>query len=192
MQLLLAFALGVGLGAFYDLYRVWFRGARSRPMRGLGDLLWWGAALFLAAGALYRIDALALRLPPLLLALLGVAVQQACISPWAFPLLQRCCRFIGRFWRGLRRLWQRAVAVLLLPLVWPVELAFRLLLLLARLLGALFGRIEGLLRRLLARPLGCCRRLAGLFWPKIKRIFAPKPEAAAESAPEAPGEPPEA
>ncbi len=180
VQLVLAFALGLALGVFYDVYRVWFRGAHRRAAKGLGDIIWWLLALSLAAGAFYRINSLSLRAAPLALALLGVAVQQGLISPWAFPLLQRFCRAVGRFLGWLFELLQRAVAFLLLPLVWPVELAFRLLLVLARLVRrvtSLFGRI---LRWLFAPPLRLARRVGGAVKRRLRRLLAATPAEQAE------------
>ncbi len=184
VQLVLAFALGIALGVFYDVYRVWFRGAHRRAAKGLGDIIWWLLALGLAAGAFYRINSLSLRAAPLALALLGVAVQQGLISPWAFPLLQRFCRAVGRFLGWVTQLLQRLVAFLLLPLVWPVEVAFRLLLAFARLLRRVTSLLGRLLRWLFAPPVRFLRRVGGAAKRRLKRLLAAAPADTAEEAAE--------
>lgn len=180
VQLVLAFALGLGLGTFYDVYRVWFRGAHRRAAKGLGDIIWWLAALSLSAWAFYRINSLALRAAPLALALLGVAVQQWVVSPWAFPLLQRFCHAMGRAIRWVMQLLQRVVAFLLLPLVWPVELVFRLLLLLARLVRRVTRFGGRILRWLFAPPVRFLRRAGGAVKRRLQRLWAAPPEEQAE------------
>lgn len=147
-QLAWSFALGVGLGLLYDVYRVWFRAAGRRWLKAVGDIIWWLAALLVAAWAMYHINGLALRGFPLALALLGCVVEQGLISPQFFPLMRRLCggllavagRLLGIF-RGLLEL-------LLTPLVWCVELVFRLLVIAKRLLLCVFGLVFRVLKLL--------------------------------------------
>ena len=176
VQLVLAFVLGVGLGIFYDVYRVWFRRTQARAVKGLGDIIWWLAALGLAAWAFYRINSLSLRAAPLALALLGVAVQQWLVSPWAFPLLQRFCHAAERFLGWVMQLLQRAVAFMLLPLVWPVELVFRLLLVLMHLVRRLMNFLERILRWLFAPPVRFLRRVGGAVKRRLKRLLVSTPD----------------
>lgn len=160
-QLAAAFGLGVGLGLLYDVYRVWFRRARRPWARAVGDIAWWLCALVLAAWALYYINGLALRGFTLALAAAGAVCEQAAISPRFFPLGERvCCR--GVQWvRAFGRLFLRAVEAGLTPLVWLVELAFKLVGLVWR-VACRVGGILGLLVRWLTAPIwrpvaGCVR-----------------------------------
>lgn len=149
-QLGLSFALGLALGLFYDVYRVWFRAAERRWLRSLGDIVWWLAALFLAAWAMYRINGLALRGFPLALAMAGCVVEQVLISPCFFPLIRRLCGGLLAVGRRLFGLLRRLLELVLTPLVWPVELAFRLMVIVKRLSARLLGAVLRLLKWLTA------------------------------------------
>lgn len=164
VQLALAFGLGLGLGFFYDFYRVWFRQLKGRLWPALGDIVWWLAALGLAFAGLYHINGAQLRLPVLLLAAAGVCLYLGFFSPVLFPLLRRLLLGLWRLLRWLLGCFARAVALLLSPLVWLVELAFRLLWLLQRLLILPY--------RWLLRPAGrlLCRLFNSLLarpWQKL-------------------------
>lgn len=159
MQLVLAFALGAALGLFYDIYRVWFRAPGRRCIKGLGDILWWLAALLLAAVGLYYINGLALRGFTLALAAAGCLLEQLLITPGFFPLISRVSRWLVHLAGGVCRLLYRLAELVLLPLSYAAELLFRLLLL----LWAVVRRLAYLLRRfglLLVRP----------FWLAYARI----------------------
>ena len=156
VQLALAFGLGLGLGFFYDFYRVWFRQLKGRLWPALGDIVWWLAALGLAFGGLYHINGAQLRLPVLLLAAAGVCLYLGFFSPVLFPLLRRLLLGLWRLLRWLFGCFAGAVALLLSPLVWLVELGFRLLWLLQRLLVLpyrwVLRPVGRLLSRLLVQP----------------------------------------
>lgn len=170
-QLVLSCCLGLGLGLFYDIYRVWFRAPGGRWLKGLGDIVWWLLALAVAAAALYHINGLELRLFPLALAAAGCCLEQALISPRFFPLLEGVCRFGLRLFRRLLRLLRRLLECLLLPLVWPVELAFRLVLLLKGLLLRLLRALRDLLLWLLRPVLRPLRRLYRRVRRRLKAVL---------------------
>lgn len=166
MQLAMAMCLGLGLGFFYDVYRVWFRRVKLRWLAGAGDIIWWGLALLLAMGGLYRINGLELRFPVLALTVAGVCVYMGLLSPVIFPLLWR---LLGGLWRVIKWLggcFAGALGLLLCPLVWLVELAFGL-----GQLGVQFGRAGA---RLLGRILGIILRpfygLAASFKKHLKKV----------------------
>lgn len=159
VQLALSFGLGLLLGVFYDVYRVWFRASGRRWLKGVGDIIWWLLALLLAALAMYRINGLQLRAFPLVLAALACLAEQALISPRFFPLINAVCRFFMRLCRKIRRLLRQLIEFLLQPLVWPVELAFRLLLVMRCLLLGLCGRAVRLLMWLGAPFIRVARRV---------------------------------
>lgn len=145
VQLALALGLGLGLGFFYDVYRVWFRQLRGRLWPAVGDIAWWLAALALAFGGLYRINGAELRLPVLALAAAGVCLYLGLLSPVLFGLL---CRLLLGIWRLLVWLcgcFAGALALLLSPLVWLVELGFRLVLLAGRFARWLWHILSGML-----------------------------------------------
>lgn len=152
VQLLCSFGLGTGLGVFYDIYRVWFRAPGKKWLKGMGDMLWWALALAAAAGALYHINGLELRLVPLMLAAAGCIIEQALLSPRLFPAIDGLCRFVLRCCRAVGRFLRRVIEFLLYPLVWPVELAFRLLLFIRKLAVGVLKKLRDLALWLL-RPL---------------------------------------
>lgn len=171
VQLALAFGLGLGLGFFYDFYRVWFRQLRGRLLPALGDIVWWLAALALAFGGLYHINGAQLRLPVLLLAAAGVCLYLGFFSPVLFPLLRRLLLGLWRLLRWLCGCFAGAVALLLSPLVWLVELAFRLLWLLQRLMLLPYRWVLQPAVRLLARPWQKLRTyLRKAFKKRIKKV----------------------
>lgn len=138
-ELAAAFALGVGLGLLYDVYRVWFRQAGKRRIRALGDIVWWLLAFVLAAVALYRINSLELRGFTLALAVAGAVAEQAWASPRFFPLSERVCAAIRHCLRRIWRLICRATELLLSPVVWAVAFILRLC-------GALFAAVKKVCR----------------------------------------------
>ena len=175
VQLALAFGLGLGLGFFYDFYRVWFRQLKGRLWPALGDIVWWLAALGLAFGGLYHINGAQLRLPVLLLAAAGVCLYLGLFSPVLFPLLRRLLLGLWRLLRWLFGCFAGAVALLLSPLVWLVELGFRLLWLLQRLLVLpyrwVLRPVGRLLSRLLVQPWQKLRtNLRKAFKKRIKKV----------------------
>lgn len=147
LQLAWSLGLGLGLGFLYDVYRVWFRrlknDAGSRWLAAAGDIGWWLTALILAAAGLYRINGLELRLPILALAAAGVCVYMGFLSPVLFPLLWRLLGWLWRFLCWWGHCFGNALALLLAPLVFLVELGF--------ILGRIIGRILKGLGRILAR-----------------------------------------
>lgn len=155
LQLAMSLCLGLGLGFFYDIYRVWFRKVqvRDRLLAGVGDILWWVLALVIAMVGLYRINGLELRFPVLALAAAGVCVYMGFLSPVIFPLLWRLLGWLWRAAKWLGRCLCDAMELLLCPLVWLVELGFGILGLLGCLLR-LVGRILGGAVRFLLRPFG--------------------------------------
>ena len=173
VQLASALVLGLVLGLFYDVYRVWFRTEKKHISRGLGDVLWWLAALLMVAAALYHINGLQLRAAPLMLVAGGVVLQQGVISPWTFPMLQRLVWLLVRTVRLLIRIMHRVLAIALLPLLWVVELLFRLTMLVHRLIRRLWGVICRLLAWMTApitKPLRLLvSRLRGALKRRIKR-----------------------
>lgn len=187
-QLAAAFGLGVGLGLLYDVYRVWFRRARHPWARAVGDIAWWLCALVLAAGALYYINGLALRGFTLALAAVGAVCEQAAISPIFFPLGERVCRRVVQWVCALGRLVRRAVECGLTPLVWLVELAFKLVGLAWRVVcrvGGILGRLVRWLTAPIWRPVVRCvrrarRRLAKM-WLLRAQNGADEPVEAEES-----------
>lgn len=125
VQLGLALNLGVVLGLWYDMYRVWFRHCRGRIWRGVGDILWWVAALGLSVVALYHINGVELRLPVLLLVVAGLCLYMGLLSPVLFPVLQDMVRLVWRFvlW-VVGRVWHiggLVVRFVVLPVVWVVD-----------------------------------------------------------------------
>lgn len=129
VQLAAALVLGLGLGLFYDLYRVWFRQVRGRFWPALGDIVWWLSALGLAFAGLYQINGAELRLPVLALTAAGVCLYLGVCSPVLFGWLGRLLLGLWRLLAGLGGCFSGALALLLSPLVWLVELFFRLTLL---------------------------------------------------------------
>lgn len=165
MQLALALGLGVGLGFFYDIYRVWFRQLRGRFWPALGDIAWWLAALGLAFGGLYHINGAELRLPVLALVAGGVCLYLGLLSPLLFGVL---CKLLLGLWRLLVWLsgcFAGALALLLSPLVWLVEIFFRVIILIWHLLTQIYHSMTGLLAWL-SRP---WRRLAGKIYKRLKK-----------------------
>jgi len=165
VQLALALGLGVGLGFFYDVYRVWFRQLRGRFWPALGDIAWWLAALGLAFAGLYHINGAELRLPVLALTAGGVCLYLGLLSPLLFGML---CRLLLGLWRLLVWLggcFAGALALLLSPLVWLVEICFRLIMLVQRVLARVCRLLAGLLAWL-GRP---WRRLAGKIHKSLKK-----------------------
>ncbi len=154
VQLALALALGLSLGLFYDVYRVWFRGARGPLWRGVGDIGWWLLAFAYSAAALYYINGIELRLPVLALAAAGVCLYMGFFSPVIFPVLHRLLRLLFRAVRGLWRLFGRLLALVLLPVVWAADAVLRLAGALARLVGVLLRPVARLGRRLAAGMAG--------------------------------------
>jgi spore cortex biosynthesis protein YabQ len=159
VQLGLCFVLGLALGLFYDVYRVWFRSERRGGLRGLGDVCWWLAALLLVVLALYRINGLELRLPSLAAIAAGVCLHLGLLSPHVYPLLYRLFRAVFHLLADVCRLMARLLTLLLTPFVLVVEMGFRLLLVLravlkwlGRLICRLTAPIRKLIRKILARP----------------------------------------
>ncbi len=123
VQLALALMLGVALGFWYDIYRVWFRRCRGRMLRGAGDILWWLSVLILSVVALYHINGIELRVPVLLLVAGGLSLYMGLLSPVLFPLLQNVARLVWRSVLWLTgRVWHIGGGVLRL-LAMPVVLA---------------------------------------------------------------------
>lgn len=188
-QLAAAFGLGVGLGLLYDLYRVWFRRARRPWARAVGDIAWWLCALVVAAGALYYINGLALRGFTLALAAAGAVCEQASISPRFFPLGEWVCHRVVQWVCALGRFFRRAVECGLTPLVWLVELAFKLVglvWLVACRVGGILGRPVRWLTAPVWRPVVRCvrrvkRRLAKM-WLVRAQNGADEPRGGEESA----------
>ena len=165
VQLVLALGLGVGLGFFYDIYRVWFRQLRGRFWPALGDIAWWLAALGLAFGGLYHINGVELRLPVLALTAGGVCLYLALLSPLLFGVL---CKLLLGLWRLL--VWfsgcfAGALALLLSPLVWLVEIFFHISRLIWHILTWVCQFLAGVLAWLL-RP---WQRLAGKIYKRLKK-----------------------
>ncbi len=126
IQLAAALGLGLGLGFFYDVYRVWFRQLRGRFWPALGDIVWWLVALGLAFVGLYHINGAELRLPVLVLAAAGVCLYMGLLSPLLFGCLGRLLLGLWHLLAWLGGCFGGALALLLSPLVWLVELFFRL------------------------------------------------------------------
>lgn len=155
-QLALAFALGLFLGLFYDVYRVWFRHGGRTASKTVGDILWWLVALVLSAVALYHINGLALRGFALAMVALGCVTEQLFLSRRVFLFADSLAHLLLGVFRRLLGLMFRLTELLLWPLSFAVELLFRLGVKSVRLLQWLFSVFWRLLRFLtmpLWRPL---------------------------------------
>lgn len=144
-----AFVLGLLLGVLYDVYRVWFRATTGTIRHTVGDVLWWLLALGISLAVLYRLNGLEVRGFVLLLAVLGCTAQQLLLSPKLFGGMEKLFCLILRWWRGVWRIFHRAVELLLTPVVWAVEIVFRLLRLVVRLCRGVGRTVLGLLSWLL-------------------------------------------
>ncbi len=136
VQLLMAFALGMSLGLFYDFYRLWLHNGKKK-IRAIGDICWCLCAMVWTFACLYFINGAEIRFMIFAFGFLGISLYLGFLSPVILPILSKMLNIILKISTFVWRIFENVLQIFLLPVVWIFELIMKIF-------GTFFAFIGGI------------------------------------------------
>ena len=125
-QMLCALGLGLSLGMFYDIYRIFIKKQRSKAWCWFGDLAWWLLALVWSFGILVKISWADLRIPIIITVFAGIFVYLYYFSPVLSDLYKKVVNLAVKTIKRIFSIFIRILSIIFSPLVFVTGLAYKI------------------------------------------------------------------
>lgn len=116
-QMLCALGLGLSLGMFYDIYRIFIKKQHGRAWCWFGDLIWWLSALAWSFWVLVKISWADLRIPIIIAVFAGILVYLYYFSPALSHVYKRTAEITVKIIKKLFSVIIRILSIIFFPLV---------------------------------------------------------------------------